>query len=244
MVEVNLLPQSQRHQSSGEGRGWLTAAAIVGALSLLSVLGLELYYASQVGGLRAELDGLNGEITALQPSKDEFDTLQKKKTELEQVTDVARTLRDNKNYWSNDLAAFTSQLPQGGNVAITHMEMKPADTEISADMQQSGVKNGVIGRQIEISGTANSIQAVVDFLNAFERDPKFGVVFDNMQRQDQDNPNSGLTFSAKVGLAVKPSTTEAASTGAAGTSGDAGSTAPAAPAAPAAPPAVPAGGGN
>ena len=200
MVEVNLLPAGQRRQSSGAGQGWLIAAGAAALLSLLTVAGLELYYLSQVNGLKAELEQLNGEITALEPAKREYDELQTEKTELQQVTDVARALRDRKTYWSNDLAAFTAQMPANRNIALTSLEMRPV-TQQTADMQQSGVGTGTVSREFAITGTATSQQSVIDLLNAFESNPDFGIVFQGMQREEAENPTSPYTFTANVGVA-------------------------------------------
>ncbi|GHF99518.1 hypothetical protein GCM10017783_09480 [Deinococcus piscis] len=234
MVEVNLLPASQRRQSTGEGQNWLMAAAVTGLLSLAAVVGMELYYASQVSGLKTNLERLNGEIAALQPAKSEFDKLSAEKTELEQVTTVARALRDRKSYWSNDLAAFTAQLPAGGNVALESLDMHVAAQQ-SADMQQSGVEGGSVSRELALTGTATTAQAVVDLLNAFESNPKFGIVFQGMQRKEPENEASPYTFSASVGVAGEAPDAAGA---AAGSTPAAGAGAPAAPAAPA--PAAPA----
>ncbi|WP_261663581.1 fimbrial assembly protein [Deinococcus sp. Marseille-Q6407] len=200
MVEVNLLPASQRRQGSSGGQGWLIAAAATGLLSLGLIAGLELYYASQISGLRTDLDRLNGEIAALQPDKTEFDKLRSEKTELEQVTSVARTLREGKSYWSNDLAAFTAQMPAGGSVALNSLDMHPAAQQ-TPDMQQSGVEGGSVSREFLIGGTARTAQAVVDLLNGFESNPKFGIVFQGMQRKEAENKASPYTFSASVGVA-------------------------------------------
>lgn len=244
MVEVNLLPTAQRRQSSGEGQGWLIAAAVTGLLSLAAMGGMELLYASQVNGLKTDLERLNGEIAALQPAKTEYDQLRAEKAELEQVTTVARTLRDRKSYWSNDLAAFTAQLPAGGNVALDSLDMHQAAAQ-TPDMQQSGVEGGSVSREITLTGTASTAQAVVDLLNAFESNPNFGIVFQGMQRKDPESESSPYTFSASVGVAGE-------APGAAGadeTPAGSGAAAPAAPApaapAPAAPaPAAPANAGG
>lgn len=244
MVEVNLLPASQRSQSTSGGQNWIIAAAVTGLLSLAAIVGLELYYASQVNALKSELEGLNGEIAALQPAKDEFDTLQTKKTELEQVTNVARTLRDRKTYWSNDLAAFTAQLPAGNNISIDTLDMHPMQQQ-NPNMQQSGVEGGSVARELTVAGTASTAQAVVDFLNSFESNPKFGVVFQNMNRKEVENPASPYTFNANVGIAGEASASAAATTPSAApaTGGGSAPSAPAAPA-PAPAPAVPASGGG
>ncbi|MDO4263938.1 MAG: fimbrial assembly protein [Deinococcus sp.] len=236
MVEINLLPASHRRQGSGEGQGWLIAAAATGLLSLATVAGLELYYASQVSGLRTNLERLNGEAAALQPAKTEFDQLQAEKTELEQVTAVARALRERKSYWSNDLAAFTAQLPAGGKVALDSLDMHVAAQQ-SPDMQQSGVEGGSVSREFALTGTATTAQDVVDLLNAFESNPKFGIVFQGMQRKDPENETSPYTFSASVGVAGEAPGAAEATDAASGTpaSGAPAAPAPAAPAPAAAP---------
>lgn len=196
MVEINLLPQEGR-RSTGPG-GWKYAAAgVLGASLLLIALG-EARVGGRLAELRDEQAQLQGEIAALQEAKTEHDGLVAEQRTLEGVTAVAGQLRDGKSYWTNDLAAFSAQLPSGGGVALTSMNVKPMDAAALGGLQQTGVYAGKnVVREFDLSGTARSQQSVVNFLNAFENSPGFAVNFRSVQREGE----SGLyTFAASVGL--------------------------------------------
>ncbi|GBF05130.1 fimbrial assembly [Deinococcus aerius] len=196
MVEINLLPQQERRGSRPDA--WRYATYAVLPLTAAVILIPELTLGSRLSSLRAERDQLNGEIAALTPTKQEYDRLQGEQRTLEQVTAVATQLRDSKTYWTNDVAAFSAQLPRGGGVAITSMNVKPLDPGALATMQQGGVYAGKnVVREIDLSGTASSQQSVVNFLNTFENSPNFAVNFRSLQ---QDGDTGRYTFAASVGV--------------------------------------------
>lgn len=227
MVEINLLPQQYRRQS--EPSVWRYATYALLPLALAAIAIPEAMTASTIRDLRSQLDQLNGEITALEPAKREFDALSQERTALEQVTAVAGQLRDQKTYWSNDIAAFSAELPTSGGVSVKSMNVRPVDAAALSTQQQGGVYVGKnVVREFDLSGTASSQQAVVNFLNIFENNPNFGVNFRNLQReQDSDQ----YTFAATVGIVGKPPATTTTPT--AGTTGT--TTPTAAPAAPTSP---------
>ncbi|MFB9993012.1 fimbrial assembly protein [Deinococcus oregonensis] len=225
MVEINLLPQQYR--KNNEPNGWRLGTYALIPITIAAILIPEVVTATRVGDLQKQRDSLQGEVAALTQAKQEFDTLTATETQLKQVTDIATQLRDRKTYWSNDLATFTAQLPAGGNVALTSMNVRSVEATALTGLQQSGIYTGKnVQREIELSGTARSQQAVVNFLNAFETNPKFGVNFRSLQN---DQTAGTYTFAATVGI-VNAEPIAAIPAGGAATSG-APATAPAAPAA-------------
>lgn len=196
MVEINLLPQQYR--KNNEPNGWRLATYFLIPATIAAILIPEVVTATRVGDLQKQLGALQGEVSALTSAKQEFDTLTATETQLKQVTDIATQLRDRKTYWSNDLAVFTAQLPAGGNVALTSMNVRTVEAAALTGLQESGVYIGKnVQREIELSGTARSQQAVVNFLNAFETNPKFGVNFRSLQN---DQTSGNYTFAATVGV--------------------------------------------
>ncbi|GAA0518285.1 fimbrial assembly protein [Deinococcus depolymerans] len=221
MVEINLLPQQYRKQS--EPSAWRFATYALIPVTVAAILIPEVVTATRAGDLRKQIDSLNGEVTALTPVNREYGELTREKTELEQITSIATQLRDSKTYWTNDLAAFTAQLPAGSGVAVQSMTIKALDAAALTALQQGGVYSGKnVTREIDLTGSAASQQAVVGFLRTFENNPDFGVNFRSMQA---DGETGQYTFNASVGL-VKPV---------------AAATTPADPNAPATAPAAPAG---
>lgn len=228
MVEVNLLPQQYRKQN--EPTLWQPAAIGVAVLTALILIGVEVATATKVGNIRKELDSVNGEIAALTPADQEYRQLTQEKTQLQQITAIAGQLRDAKTYWTNDLATFTAQLPSGGGVALKSMTIRPLDAANLATQQQNGVYTGKnVTREIELSGSASSQQAVVNFLRTFESNPNFGVNFRSLQ---SEGDTGQYTFSASVGIVNGTAATPTTPAG----------TTPAAPAAPGAPVSVKEGG--
>lgn len=200
MVEINLLPQQYRSQS--EPSVWRYATYALLPLTLAAIAIPEAMTASTIRDLRSQLDQLNGEIMALEPAKREFDALNQERTALEQVTAVAGQLRDQKTYWSNDIAAFSAELPNSSGVAVKSMSVRPVDAAALSTQQQGGVYVGKnVVREFDLSGTASSQQAVVNFLNTFENSPNFGVNFKNLQREEASGQ---YTFAATVGIVGKP----------------------------------------
>ena len=235
MVEINLLPQQYRKQT--EPSAWKFATYALLPLTAAAILIPEVMTATTIGDLRRQIDALNGEIVTLSPAKTEYDDLKRQQSELEQVTTIAQQLATGKTYWTNDIAAFSRQLPQGSGVALRNMTVRELDAAALASQQQAGVYVGKqVTREFDLTGTASSQQAVVNFLNTFEQSPNFGVNFRNMQ---QENESETYSFTATVGVVGTPAgagTQNAVS----GTTGTPGAAAPA-PAAPA--PAAPAAGG-
>ncbi|WP_216328497.1 fimbrial assembly protein [Deinococcus aestuarii] len=205
MVELNLLPPQERKRS--EPNVWKYAAFVLPPVTILALFVPELLVGRQLGALRAEQDRLNGEIAALAATKSEYDRLTATQRTLEEVTAVAGRLRDGKTYWTNDVAAFSAQLPAGGGVALTSMNVKPLDAGTLSTLQQGGVYLGKnVVREIDLSGTARSQQAVVNFLNVYENDPNFAV---NFRSLGQEGETGRYTFAASVGLVGKAAPTDA-----------------------------------
>ncbi|MVN85488.1 fimbrial assembly protein [Deinococcus sp. HMF7620] len=196
MVEVNLLPQQYRKQA--EPNAWIPGAIGLAAVTALALIAGEVVTGTRAGDLRKQLDALNGEAAALAPASAEYAQLNQQKTTLAQVTAVSEQLRAGKTYWTNDLAAFTAQLPTGGGVALQSMAVKAVDANALTALQQTGVYTGKnVTREIDLTGTASSQQAVVNFLRTFENNPNFGVNFRSLQSEGE---TSNYTFNASVGI--------------------------------------------
>lgn len=229
MVEINLLPQQYRKQSQPDAWKYATWALL--PITAAALLIPWVMTSTKTGDLQRQIDAVQGDIDTLTPQKREHDQLVTRQAELEKTTQIAQTLRDQKTYWSNDLAAFSQQMPSSSGVALTHLTM----TALTADELTTAQNNGTyvgkdVRRQMTINGNAASQQAVINFLNTFENSPNFGVSFQNMKRDDQSGQ---YTFDANVGV-VGVAPAAAANTGDAATVTPAGTApAPAAPAAPA-----------
>lgn len=208
MVEINLLPPQYRTQAQPGVLRYATWALL--PITAAALLIPWVATATKTSDLQRQIDAAQGDIDAATPGKREHDRLVARQRELEQVTTIAQTLRDQKTYWSNDLAAFTAQVPADGSVSLTSLKMTP----LSADALRSAQGNGQyvgkdVRRELNLTGQATSQQAVINFLNIFENNPNFGVKFNNMDRNEATDT---YTFTANVGVVGAPTASEAAAT--------------------------------
>ncbi len=226
MVEINLLPPQYRKRT--EPNVWMYASVAAAAVTLLLIAIPEIVVATQVGNLQRRLDDQNGQISALRASvSPEYLRLTNSKTTLTAISQTAESLSGGKTYWSTDLARFVAQLPQSGGVALSTLNMHPSAV--------AALYNGKpASKEYDLSGSALSTAALVNFLNAYDAD-NYGVNFKNTQRNPETN---NYTFSATVGQLDGTPVNAAATTGLtpAPAAGTPSAPAPSAPA-PSAPPA-------
>ncbi|WP_291424946.1 fimbrial assembly protein [Deinococcus sp.] len=204
MVEVNLLPAQYRKQS--QPSVWKYATWALLPITAVALLIPWLMTSTKTSDLQRQIDAVQGDIDTLTPAKHEYDTLVAHQQDLNQVTAIAKTLRDQKTYWSNDLAAFSAQVPANSGIGLTKMDITSVNADALANIQKSGIYPGkLVRRQISLEGNATSEQAVITFLNAMENSSNFGVSFKGMERQSKDQL---YTFKADVGVVGTPSTAE------------------------------------
>lgn len=213
MVEINLLPPQYRKQS--QPNVWKYATWALLPVTAAALLIPWLMTSTKAGDLQKQIDAVQGDIDTLTPQRSEYSRLLAHQRELEQVTTIAQTLRDQKTYWSNDLAAFSAQIPANSGVGLTSMTVTSvapatpaAPTPAPAPASAAGntaYDGKAVRRQITLQGQATSEQAVINFLNTFENSPNFGVQFHGMQR---DATSNTYTFNADVGVVGASSAAE------------------------------------
>ncbi len=208
MVEVNLLPAQYRKQS--QPSVWKYATWALLPITAVALLIPWLMTSTKTSDLQRQIDAVQGDIDTLTPQKHEYDGLVTHQQDLNQVTTIAKTLSDQKTYWSNDLAAFSAQMPANSGIGLTKMDITPVNADALAGDQKNGLYVGKnVRRQMSLEGNATSEQAVINFLNALENSSNFGVSFRGMERQAKDKT---YTFKADVGIVGAPSTAEQAGT--------------------------------
>lgn len=205
MVDINLLPKNERAVTSVDL--WKLGIWIWLPIALAGIVIPYMLVNGKVSGLQAQINQAEQEISRLSPQKQEYDQLVQQQNTLQQVTNVAQTLREQKSYWSNDLARFTSLIPIGNRVSISSMTMEPVSESELSQSQQNGIYVGKqVDRRVRLTGKANSQQAVIDFLNIYESNPNFGANFQSMQDQESGTSTSNQVaqktylFNADVGF--------------------------------------------
>ncbi len=239
VVEINLLPQQYRKQS--QPSVWKYATWALLPITAAAMLIPWVMTSTQTSDIQRQIDAVQGDIDVLTPQKQEYDRLTTQQKNLQQVTTIAQSLRDQKTYWSNDLAAFSAQIPESSGVSLTSLKMMPLSNDaLNTDHAAGRYLGKDVRRELTLQGKATSQQAVINFLNTFENSPNFGVKFQNMQ---QDDASGTYTFSANVGVVGAAPLAAQQATTAAGTTATAPGTTPPG-AAPTPAPAAPPAGGN
>ncbi|AFZ69237.1 hypothetical protein [Deinococcus peraridilitoris] len=218
MININLLPKDQRRASGPDY--WKLGAGAFAGVAVLTMVILQTSVSGTLSGLNRQIEEHQSEIAVLKPQVDERNRLQAEKTKLESVTSVANTLKAGQTSWSDDLARFVRQLPSGDApvVALSSLSMRAVDAGAQQAAAQNGLYDGkAVSKEVQLSGKARSSAALVQFVNAFEQAPDFGVQFQNMQREQAGGQYS---FSATVGMVgaqaenVRPTGTSGAQAGA------------------------------
>lgn len=190
MVEINLLPKDYRRQS--QPSVWKYASWAAAGLTAAVLGGWFLSVSGNTNQLREHSAALQKQIDAVAPQKSRFNDLTAQQSELERVTQVATQLRDQKTYWSNDLASFIERVP--GDVVFSSVNMSTVAPGAEPNPAYAGKP---VTRLLDLAGSARSQEAIVGFLNAFETDGNFSVDFKGMQR---DAANGIYTFTAGIGV--------------------------------------------
>lgn len=144
-------------------------------------------------------DQLQAEVQILRPYVAEYQKLQRRKRELEQIAGVARQVQATFKPWSEYLAGFLRRLPsQNGRLLVSLSSINAHTIGTARAQQRYGIPAQV---EFTIRGEAASEKALVDFVKVFETDPGFGI---NFQSANYDTRTGIYTFSANVGMVVKP----------------------------------------
>ena len=197
MVNLNLLPKRLRRRA---GPDWWRTAAIVVPLVILGVAGyVTIQTQSTLNARLNERDQLRAEVQILRPYVNEYRKLERKRKELEEIAGIAREVRATFKPWSEYLANFLRRLPKRGgrlSVSLASINARPIDPDRA--QQTYGVPAQV---EFTLRGEAASDRALIDFVHTFETDPGFGI---NFQNASYDKKTGIYSFSAAVGMVVKP----------------------------------------
>jgi len=197
LVNLNLLPKRLRRRAGPDW--WRTAAIAVPLLVLGTVAYLTVQTSMTLNAKIQRREELRAEVAILQPYVEEYQKLQRRKRELEEIASVAREVKQTFKPWSEYLAEFLNRLPkQKGRlvVSLTSINAHP----IGADQgeQRYGIPAEV---EFSVRGEAESDRALVQFVKVYETDPKFGI---NFQNANLDQRTGIYTFNANIGMLVEP----------------------------------------
>lgn len=200
MLEVNLLPLSDRQRAAPRPEA-LVAAALL-PLALVSILMPELIAAQQSARLAAQQAQTEQDLLVLRPAVQESKKLKSRASLLTGVYATAEALQAGKRYWSNDLASFLAQLPGAGRVAIKSIDVSRPPAAAPAP----GAPNvAPAAMAFKVTGEAADDRMISEFLSRYEADARYAVRFDGYQRADPvgEEPEDQVrrqSFTAEISL--------------------------------------------
>jgi len=203
LVNINLLPKKLRRRA--EFDWWRLIAIFVPLIVFGTIAYITLKTSGELHAKTNQRDQLRAEVQILQPYVAEFQKLERRRKELEQIAVVARKVRSTFKPWSDYLAEFLNRLPaQRGHLLVS---LKSIDAH-AIDPGRAKLVYG-IPAQVEFSlrGEAASEKALISFVKVFETDPNFSI---NFQSTNFDERTKIYTFNASVGMVAKPQKTQAA----------------------------------
>ena len=201
MINVNLLPKNlQRRREPGYWR----LIAVAFPVLVLGVIGVLQFSALQTERQLAETkEEREVRLELLRPYVEEQNELQARQRELDELVGIARAVREGRIVWSEQLFDMLETLPAQGagleRIAFNQLDMRALETSAQERLTDDSTYEGVsVVAEMDIQGTAGSVEILSDYIRQLQSSPRFGVSFRDAARERE----SGLySFSLTVGAA-------------------------------------------
>lgn len=199
MININLLPKNLRRVREP---GYWRALAVLFPILVLAVAGGMQYFANTtVNNLQREKLAREDQLALLQPFLREQRDLLARQQQLNQLISVAQSVRENNVLWTSEIAGLLETLPAGSGptpvIDFTSLSMQSVVPPRSDPNRYEG--RAVIA-EMNVSGSVIDVEVLAEFVRALERSNNYGVLFQNAQRQgDDDLFNYSLTVGAVDG---------------------------------------------
>lgn len=199
MININLLPKNLRHVR--EPGYWRALAVLFPLLVLAVIAGMQYFATTTADNLQREKLAREDQLALLQPFLREQRDLVSRQQQLNQLIAVARSVREGNILWTGEIVGLLETLPIGGgelpSIDFSSLSMQTI-TPPRQDPQR--YEGRAVVAEMDVSGSVVSTEVLADFVRALERSDKYGVVFQNAQRQsDSDLFTYSLTVGAVEG---------------------------------------------
>lgn len=181
------------------GPDWWRTSAIVVALITAGGIGYATLQTMQkINQLTQERDNLQAEVELLRPYIEEYQRLEARQRELEQIAAVAREVRAKFHPWSDYLAKFLAHFPQKQGRLLVRLDSLSAQlTDPYLAMETYGIPAEV---EFSFTGKAASEEALIELVKAYETTPGFAI---NFQDATYNKEEGTYSFSASVGMEIE-----------------------------------------
>ena len=199
MININLLPKTLRRVR--EPGYWRILAVLFPILVLAIAGGMQYFANATANNLQREKLAREDQLALLQPFLREQRDLISRQQQLNQLIAVAQSVRENNIVWTSELSGLLETLPVGSGetpvIAYPSLSMQSVVPPRSAPNRYEG--SPVIA-EMNVSGSGVDAAVLAEFIRALENSEAYGVLFQNAQRQGEDELfNYSLTVGAVEG---------------------------------------------
>lgn len=199
MININLLPKNLRRVR--EPGYWRLLAVAFPLLVILVASGMQYFANTTAANLQREKLAREDQLALLQPFLREQRDLISRQQQLNQLIAVARSVRENNIVWTSEIAGLLETLPVGdGPVPVIDFTSLAMQSVVPPRVDPNRYEGRPVIAEMNVSGSVVDPEVLAQFIRALERSEAYGVVFQNAQRQgDDDLFNYSLTVGAVEG---------------------------------------------
>ena len=199
MININLLPKNLRRVR--EPGYWRLLAVLFPILVIAVAGGMQYFANATVNNLQREKLAREDQLALLQPFLREQRDLISRQQQLNQLIAVAQSVRQNTIVWSSEISGLLETLPVGGGetpvIDFTSLSMQSV---VPPRADPNRYEGRPVIAEMNVSGSVVDSEVLAEFIRALESSDTYGVLFQNAQRQGDDELfNYSLTVGAVEG---------------------------------------------
>lgn len=203
MININLLPKTLIRKR--EPRHWKLISILLPILVLGSIFSMQVLTNLQERSLKQEKNELELTRREMQKHLDEFNFLNSRKSDLEELMAIRDSVKDDYILWSDEISLMIETLPaptgELPRIAFNDLNIRALEPRERDRLMQDQTYEGLdAGAEMEISGTALDSQALSNYLRRLQESPIFGVAFKDASL---DEETGSYTFDLSVGAIAK-----------------------------------------
>ena len=195
LININLLPPQYRRKKES---GYWRLVAILVPLVVIATAGTMQYIVQQErNSLDLEVAGLEDRIELLQPYIQEQQELQRRRTELAAILDVANELQRDVVDWTEAIAGVLETLPAGGDAPQIDFSSLSMVSIFPPTSSPDRFEGRPVVAELSVSGQVTGTEVLSRFIRNLEGSPRYGVSF---QRTDYQEQEDIYAYSLAIGM--------------------------------------------
>jgi len=195
LISINLLPKNLRRVR--EPGYWRILAVLFPVLVLAIAGGMQYFANATANNLQREKLAREDQLALLQPFLREQRDLISRQQQLNQLIAVAQSVRQNNITWTGEISGLLETLPVGGGeVPVIDFQSLAMQSVVPPRSDPNRYEGRPVIAEMNVSGSVVDTEVLAEFIRALENSDSYGVLFQNAQRQGEDEL---FTYSLTVG---------------------------------------------